>query len=152
MTIITHEMSKVLEVGKINWWSFYRWDNRWELEPLNDSPLKPVVVKRIEALKNVGVKIKRIYIAHEPTPAWLPAKVREMPEIKLPEINLPWKEIGRAALTVGTVAVIGTAIMSALATALPIIAVMAVLAILDPVYVIELSDGSLIEIYSEPGQ
>lgn len=149
--VLTKQAVSVIDAGREAGCRFRIWDERWEKTPVSNFPDIPELVKRLEIIK-MNADIKALYIAKEPEPAIKSPKDFldfNYPEIKLPEINLPWKEIGQAALNIGKVVVIGATAVTAAVTILPVVAVVGLLAMIDPAYLVELSSGEVIEIYSD---
>lgn len=149
--VMTKQAVSVVDAGRQAGCRFRIWDGRWEKTPVSNFPNIPELVKRFEIVK-MNAKIARLYIADEPEPEIKSPKDLldfNLPQIKLPEINLPWKEIGNAALVAGKVVAIGTAAVTAAVTILPVVAVVGLFAMLDPAYLVELDTGEIIEIYSD---
>lgn len=163
------EVQQVLTLGREKYWGFRvvegvgmlseeTYVNGWWYLPV-DSIQKKEASKRIEAIKNDGVKIKQIIIAHEaPFLIQAPQAVPKIEKVSLH--SFPWKQAAFGlVLAVAGAAAVGLVVCALVMVAyylltllLPILGVMLMVGMLglgvliDPVAIIVLSDGSRIEV------
>ena len=119
----------------------------WFIPKEQDKTIIPSkAIRRLEELRKAGVPITQVIVAHE-APKVLPS-----PNIQPVPIQIPWKKLAKGfTVSVSAVAnamvIVVSAMASVFITMLPYLFLLP-LVMIDPALIIQLPDGTLVEVYS----
>lgn len=145
--IISPEAKKVLTLAREKYWGFRvldrvgaleeeTYNDGWWLIPTDNSTQIEMARKRIEAIKNSGVRIRQVIIAHEAPKLLCAPKIEQ-------KIEIPWEDIGEA---VGVILKVVTAVLTVVMASTGLLLVLGIAAICDPAVIIVLEDGTWVEV------